>query len=96
MIQEQQEHVNHALYETISAIADTEFSAEKLTDVIVEFYKVAEEMPILKLIDVGEVELLVRKLPREIVDEHFQDDMDTIKNAHPVSSKFLPFQKSGN
>lgn len=78
VIQEQQEQVNRALYETVSAIDDAELSAEKLTDVIVAFYKMTEKMPILKLIDAGEVELLVRKLPREIVDGHFQDDADTI------------------
>lgn len=79
VIQEQQESINRELYRTISGIADTGFSAQKLTDVIFEFYKAAENMPILKLIDVGEVELLVRKLPQEIVAEHFQDDADAIE-----------------
>ena len=83
VIQEQQEHINRKLYQTISGIANTEFSAEKLTDVIFEFYKMAEEMLILKLIDVNEVELLVRKLPREIVEEHFRDDTDTIEKCLP-------------
>lgn len=79
VIQEQQENVNRKLYQTISGIASTELSAEKLTDVIFEFYKMTEEMLILKLIDVNEVELLVRKLPREIVEEHFRDDTDTVE-----------------
>ena len=79
VIEEQQEQINRKLYQTISGIAGGEVSAERLTDAIVAFYKMAEEMPILKLIDAGEVELLVRKLPREIVEEHFQDDTDTIE-----------------
>lgn len=79
VIQEQQEIVNHELYQAISDIADTGFSAEKITDMIFEFYKMTEKMPILKLLDTGEVELLVRKLPREIVEEHYQDDTDTIE-----------------
>lgn len=79
VIQEQQESINRELYRTISGIAGTRFSAQELTDVIFEFYKAAENMPILKLIDVGEVELLVRKLPQEIVAEHFQDDADAIE-----------------
>ncbi|MDE6971629.1 MAG: TetR/AcrR family transcriptional regulator, partial [Lachnospiraceae bacterium] len=78
VIQEQQENVNRKLYQTISGIANTEFSVEVLTDVIFKFYKMTEEMLILRSIDVKEVELLVRKLPREIVEEHFQDDTDTI------------------
>lgn len=79
VIQEQQESINRELYRTISGIAGTRFSAQELTDVIFEFYKAAENMPILKLIDVGEVELLMRKLPQEIVAEHFQDDADAIE-----------------
>lgn len=79
VIQEQQENINRRLYQTVSGIADTEFTAEKLTDVIFEFYKAAEKMPVLKLIDAGEVELLVRKLPREAVDGHYQDDTDMIE-----------------
>lgn len=78
-LQEQQEVVNRELYRAFSEIADTGFSAEKLTDLVFEFYKRTEKMPILKLLDTGEVELLVRKLPREIVEEHFRDDTDTIE-----------------
>lgn len=79
VIQEQQEIVNRELYQAISDIADTGFSAEKITDMILDFYKMTEKMPILKLLDTGEVELLVRKLPREIVEAHYQDDTDTIE-----------------
>lgn len=89
VIQEQQENVNRELYQTISDIPDTEFSAEKLTDVIFGFYKMTEEMLILKMLDVNEVELLARKLPREIVEEHFQDDTDTIKKMFAL----LPVKK---
>ena len=89
VIQEQQENVNRELYQAISEMADREFSAEKLTDVIFEFYKMTEKMPILKLLDIGEVELLVRKLPREIVEEHFQDDTDTIEKMFTL----LPVKK---
>lgn len=78
VIQEQQEHINRELYQAMSDIANTELSAEKLTEVIFEFYKMTEKMMILKLINVGDVELLVRKLPREIVEEHYRDDTDTI------------------
>ena len=89
VIQEQQENVNRELYQAISDIADTEFSAEKLTDVIFGFYKMTEEMQILKMLDVNEVELLARKLPREIVEEHFQDDTDTIEKMFTL----LPIKK---
>ena len=79
VIQEQQENIYRELYQAVSAMAGEALSAEKLTDAIFAFYKKTEEMPILRLIDAGEVELLVRKLPREIVEEHFKDDEDTIE-----------------
>ena len=38
-----------------------------------------ENILILNMLDLGEMELLVRKLLREIVEEHLQDDTDTIQ-----------------
>ncbi len=92
VIQEQQEDVNRRLYQTISGIAPAEFTADRLTDVIFQFYKMTEEMLILKMLDVGEVELLARKLPREIVEEHFQDDTDTIERMLAL----LPVRKEAD
>lgn len=92
VIQEQQEDVNRWLYQTISGIAPAELTADRLTDVIFEFYKMTEEMLILKMLDVGEVELLARKLPREIVEEHFQDDTDTIERMLAL----LPVRKEAD
>lgn len=89
VIQEQHENVNRHLFQAISAIAGTSFSAEKLTDVIFEFYKMTEKMPVLKLLDISEVELLVRKLPREAVEEHFQDDTGMIEKMFAL----LPVKK---
>lgn len=88
-IQEQHESVNNKLYQSISNLAAQELSAEKLTDVIFEFYKMTENMPILNRLDSGEVELLARKLPREIVEEHLQDDTDTIEKMFAL----LPVKK---
>lgn len=89
VIQEQQKNVNRKLYQAISDIAGSPLSPEKLTDVIFDFYKMTEEMPILKLLGVDEVELLVRKLPREIVEEHLKDDADTIEQMLAL----LPVEK---
>ena len=79
VIQEQHEVISRELYQAISDIAAGAFSTEKLTDVIFEFYKTTERMLILRLLDAGEVEVLVRKLPREVVEEHLQDDTDMIE-----------------
>lgn len=89
VIQEQHELVNQKLYQAISEVADQSFSAEKLTDMIFEFYKMTEEMPIFRLMDSQEIELLVRKLPREVVEAHLQDDTDTIQKMFAL----LPVKK---
>ena len=78
VIQEQQQSINRRLFQVISGLSGTKVSAEELTDAIYAFYKMAEEMPILKLIGTGEVELLARRLPQEVVQAHLQDDTDTI------------------
>lgn len=92
VIQEQQKNINDELYRTFSCMANSEFSAEKLTDIIFAFYKKTEEMQILKLLDSSEVELLARKLPREIVEEHFQEDEDTIGKM----LELFPVKKEAN
>ena len=84
--------LNRTLYQIISDIAHTGFSAEKLTDAIFAFFKMTEEMPILKRLDVNEVELLAHKLPREIVEEHFKEDTDTIEKMFAL----FPVKKEVN
>ncbi len=88
-IQEQHEIVSHELFQTVSNLGTQEFSAEKLPNVILEFYKMTEKMPILKSLELGEVELLVRKLPPEVVQAHLQDDTDTMEKMFAL----LPLEK---
>lgn len=66
VIQEQQKTINCKLYQAISEMAGTEVSTQRLTDAIFMFYKMAEEMPILKLIDTGEVEMVAGQAPSPI------------------------------
>lgn len=89
VIQEQHELINQKLYQEISGFSHEPFSVEKLTDVIFEFYKMTEEMPMFQLMDSQEIELLVRKLPREVVEAHLQDDTDSIQKLF----SFLPVKK---
>ena len=89
VIQEQHELINQKLYQEISRFSHEPFSVEKLTDVIFEFYKMTEEMPMFKLLDSNEIDLLVRKLPREVVEAHLQDDTDSIQKLF----SFLPVKK---
>lgn len=89
VIQEQHELVNQKLYQAVSDLAGSEISAEKITDLVFEFFKMTENMLVLKQLDASEVELLVRKLPREVVEEHLQDDTDTIEKLFSL----LPVKK---
>ena len=79
VIQDQHETINKELSDALLKTAGKGFSADTLTDLIFVFFKKTEEMPILKLLDTDEVELLMRKLPKEVVETHFQDDTDTIE-----------------
>ena len=89
VIQEQHEWINQKLYQEISRFSHEPFSVEKLTDVIFEFYKMTEEMPMFKLLDSNEIDLLVRKLPREVVEAHLQDDTDSIQKLFSFPTKIL-------
>ena len=63
VILEQHESVNRQLYQAVSDIAGPDFSAEKLTEVIFRFFKMTEELPLLKRLNPEDVELLARRLP---------------------------------
>ncbi len=78
VIQEQHDAINNELAKALSGISLDKLSADALTELIFEFFKKTDEMPILKLLDTDEVELLIRKLPKEVVEAHYQDDTDTI------------------
>ena len=90
VILEQHDLINQKLLQAVSEIAGPSFSAEKLTDVIFRFFKMAEELPVLKLLNSEEVELLARKLPEEVVAEHFGNDTDMVEQVlAPVSYTHL-------
>ena len=78
VIQEQHELINQKLVQALSGLAGSAPSAEEVTDVIWEFYQLTEDMPVFRLMDSEEIELLVRKLPQEIVASHLREDTDTI------------------
>jgi AcrR family transcriptional regulator len=90
VILEQHDFIEKKLMEEISSIGAENFTAESLTEVIMNFYRMAEEMPILKLLSSDEVELLARKLPQEILEEHLSYDhsnVDKLFEAFPQKKK---------
>ena len=79
VIQEQHEQVNRELVQALSGLAGASPTAEDITDVIFSFYRMTEDMPIFRLMDSEDIELLVRKLPQEVVKAHLREDTDTIR-----------------
>lgn len=89
VILEQHDLIEEKLWKEISSIDPQDFNAEKLTDIIVGFYQMAGEMPILKLLNSGEVELLARKLPPEVLEEHLGHDnamVDRLFTSFPIKN----------
>ena len=89
VILEQHDLIEEKLWKEISTIDPQDFNAEKLTDIIVGFYQMAGEMPILKLLNSGEVELLARKLPPEVLLEHLGHDnamVDRLFASFPIKN----------
>ena len=89
VILEQHDLIEEKLWKEISTIAPQDFNAEKLTDIIVGFYQMAGEMPILKLLNSGEIELLARKLPPQILEEHLGHDnamVDRLFASFPIKN----------
>jgi len=53
---------------------NNEITAEQLTNLLLKIYKKVDETFLLKIMTNGELELLMRKLPNEIVEEHLTHD----------------------
>ncbi|MGN0773783.1 MAG: TetR/AcrR family transcriptional regulator [Candidatus Ventricola sp.] len=79
VILEEHERIDQELFEAVRSIAGPAFSPEALTEVLLRFFRMAEELPVLRLLNSGEVELLARKLPKEVVAEHFGNDTDMVE-----------------
>lgn len=89
VILEQHDLIEEKLWKEISSIELQDLNAEKLTDIIVGFYQMAGEMLILKLLNSGEVELLARKLPPEVLEEHLGHDnamVDRLFASFPIKN----------
>lgn len=78
VILEQHERVDQKFLEEVRRIEAEDFTVEKLTEVIVHFYQMIDEIPIFKLLSSDEVELLALKLPPEVLEEHLRDDRSMV------------------
>ena len=89
VIQKEHERINRQLFDALKTLQPQQINAEVLTDLIYDFFRMTEQMLILKLMESGDVDLLVRKLPPETVQAHFKEDTDDIAKLFAL----LPIRK---
>lgn len=54
-------------------------TADMLTDALVEVYHEVEATGLIQMLSNGELEALARKLPAEVLQQHFREDDDMVK-----------------
>lgn len=74
-LMQKEEEIHNKLNEGIKEIKDN-YSIERLIDLIYDFFILAFDIGILPLMVNGEMDILIRKLPDEIVMKHIQKDDD--------------------
>lgn len=84
VILEQHERVDQKLMETVSSLDERDCTAEKLTDIIVSIYRMIDDIPVLKILKSEEIEVLARKLPQEVLEEHLGYDRSVIDELMQV------------
>lgn len=90
VILEQHDLIEKELYKAISNIDTTSSLEEQLTNIIVQFYIMAAETPMLKILNSEEIELLARKLPPEVLQEHLGHDdsmIDKVFSSLPIKKE---------
>lgn len=80
VILEQHCLIEQKLRQAITGIDPGDISAEKLTDILLGFYQIFSEIPVLNVLNSDEIELLVRKLPHSIWEEHLGHDNAMLEN----------------
>ncbi|SHJ84032.1 TetR/AcrR family transcriptional regulator [Hespellia stercorisuis] len=75
------DQIETELYQAFAQICEENFHAEKVTDIIFGFFKKASESPILRMLDSDEVQLLARKLPPEVLQNHLEYDEDMVERV---------------
>lgn len=81
VILEQHEQVEQELLASLQGLKQADITVDQVTDVVTAIFKKALQMPILKLLNSDEVEILARKLPPEIVAEHLGHDSNMLEQV---------------
>lgn len=90
VILEQHNAIEKKMMEEFSDIDLTSVYIEQLTDVFFNIFKITEENPILRILNSDEIEVLLRKLPSEVLANHLEHDnsmIDQIFALLPIKSQ---------
>lgn len=87
VILEQHEIVEREVVRGFESLKGRELDVEGVTDVMMGFYRMMDEMPVLKGITSEEVEMLARKLPVDVLEKHLTEDMSmTERILHGIAA----------
>lgn len=79
VMMEQHEIIENQMLGEIRSLSG-HVTTDNLTEIIYSFFKVTDDSGMLRLITTGEIELLYRKLPQEVMQNHFTHDTSMIKS----------------
>ena len=68
------EKIEGQLLQRVERMSGREPDVESVTDLLMDFFRQADEAPVIRLMSSGELEILARKLPREQLAAHFSED----------------------
>lgn len=68
------EKIEGQLLQRVERMSGREPDVESVTDMLMDFFRQADEAPVIRLMSSGELEILARKLPREQLAAHFSED----------------------
>lgn len=81
VILEQHNLVEQRFYQSVCLLEADAVSADSVTDILLGLFQMFEEMPVLKLLNSGEIELLARKLPQGVLAEHLGHDNTMVEKV---------------
>ncbi len=93
VVLEQHDLIEQNLSQAIANMDDGADLKEQFIDIIFQFYKMAAETPILKVLNSSEIELLARKLPPDVLESHLGHDNTMVASvfaALPIKQEVDP------
>lgn len=81
------EKIETQLLQRVERMSGREPEVEAITDLLMDFFRQADEAPVIRLMNSGELEILARKLPQNELAAHFSEDAGM---AETVIARLFP------